>query len=54
MCIYFLVVIKSKYREVHNMIAKKMVKFVEGSSVTRAMFEEGKKMAVEFWRRERL
>ena len=25
-----------------------MVKFVEGSSVTRAMFEEGKKMAVEF------
>ena len=26
------------------MIAKKMVKFVEGSSVTRAMFEEGKKM----------
>ena len=30
------------------MIAKKMVKFVEGSSVTRAMFEEGKKMAVEF------
>ena len=30
------------------MIAKKMVKFVEGSSVTRAMFEEGKKMAAEF------
>ena len=30
------------------MIAKKMVKCVEGSSVTRAMFEEGKKMAAEF------
>lgn len=30
------------------MIAKKMVKYVEGSSVTRAMFEEGKKMAAEF------
>lgn len=29
------------------MIAKKMVKYVEGSSVTRAMFEEGKKMAAE-------
>lgn len=27
------------------MIAKKMLKYVEGSSVTRAMFEEGKKMA---------
>lgn len=27
------------------MIAKKMVKFVEGNSVTRAMFEEGKRMA---------
>lgn len=30
------------------MIARKMVKYVEGSSVTRAMFEEGKKMAVKF------
>ncbi|MBR1742503.1 MAG: pyridoxal phosphate-dependent aminotransferase [Lachnospiraceae bacterium] len=30
------------------MIAKKMVKYVEGSSVTRAMFGEGKKMAKEF------
>lgn len=30
------------------MIAKKMVKYVEGSSVTRAMFEEGKKMASKF------
>lgn len=30
------------------MIAKKMVKFVEGSSVTRAMFEEGKKMAAKY------
>lgn len=30
------------------MIAKKMVKYVEGSSVTRAMFEEGKKMAAEY------
>lgn len=30
------------------MIAKKMAKYVEGSSVTRAMFEEGKKMAAEF------
>lgn len=30
------------------MIAKKMVKYVEGSSVTRAMFEEGKKMAKKF------
>ena len=30
------------------MIAKKMVKYVEGSSVTRAMFEEGKKMAEKF------
>jgi aspartate aminotransferase len=30
------------------MIAKKMVAFVEGSSVTRAMFEEGKKMAEQF------
>lgn len=30
------------------MIAKKMVKYVEGSSVTRAMFEEGKKMAAKF------
>ena len=29
------------------MIAKKMVKYVEGSSVTRAMFEEGKKMAAK-------
>ncbi len=31
-----------------NMIAKKMVKYVEGSSVTRAMFEEGKKMAAKY------
>lgn len=31
--------------EVKEMIAKKMLKYVEGSSVTRAMFEEGKKMA---------
>lgn len=30
------------------MIAKKMVKYVEGSSVTRAMFEEGKKMAAQY------
>lgn len=30
------------------MIAKKMIKYVEGSSVTRAMFEEGKKMATRF------
>lgn len=30
------------------MIAKKMVKYVEGSSVTRAMFEEGKKMAAKY------
>ncbi len=30
------------------MIAKRMVKYVEGSSVTRAMFEEGKKMAARF------
>ena len=30
------------------MIAKKMVKYVEGSSVTRAMFEEGKKMAEKY------
>lgn len=30
------------------MIAKKMVKYVEGSSVTRAMFEEGKKMARKY------
>lgn len=30
------------------MIAKKMVKYVEGSSVVRAMFEEGKKMAEQF------
>lgn len=30
------------------MIAKKMIKYVEGSSVTRAMFEEGKKMAEKF------
>lgn len=30
------------------MIAKKMIPFVEGSSVTRAMFEEGKKMAEQF------
>ena len=30
------------------MIAKKMVKYVEGSSVTRAMFDEGKKMAEKF------
>ena len=27
------------------MIAKKMLKYVEGSSVTRAMFEEGKRLA---------
>lgn len=31
-----------------TMIAKKMVKFVEGSSVTRAMFEEGKKLAEQY------
>ena len=31
-----------------TMIAKKMVKYVEGSSVTRAMFEEGKKMAAKY------
>lgn len=30
------------------MIAKKMVAYVEGSSVTRAMFEEGKKMAAQY------
>ncbi len=30
------------------MIAKKMAKYVAGSSVTRAMFEEGKKMAAKF------
>lgn len=30
------------------MIAKKMIKYVEGSSVTRAMFEEGKKMAAKY------
>lgn len=30
------------------MISKKMVKYVEGSSVTRAMFEEGKKMAAQY------
>lgn len=30
------------------MIAKKMVKYVEGSSVTRAMFEEGKKLAARY------
>lgn len=30
------------------MISKKMVPFVEGSSVVRAMFEEGKRMAAEF------
>ncbi len=30
------------------MIAKKMVSYVEGSSVIRAMFEEGKKLAKEF------
>ena len=30
---------------IETMIAKKMRKYVEGSSVTRAMFEEGKKMA---------
>lgn len=30
------------------MIAKKMVSYVEGSSVTRAMFEEGKKMALKY------
>lgn len=30
------------------MIAKKMVKYVEGSSVTRAMFEEGKRLAKEY------
>ena len=28
-----------------RMIAKKMQKYVEGSSVTRAMFEEGKRLA---------
>ena len=27
------------------MIAKKMIKYVQGNSVTRAMFEEGKRMA---------
>lgn len=30
------------------MIAKKMEKYVEGSSVTRAMFEEGKKLAAKY------
>ncbi len=30
------------------MIAKKMVTYVEGSSVTRAMFEEGKKLAAQY------
>lgn len=30
------------------MIAKKMVKYVEGSSITRAMFEEGKKLAAKY------
>lgn len=30
------------------MIAKKMVKYVEGSSVTRAMFEEGKRLAAKY------
>ena len=30
------------------MIAQKMIKYVEGSSVTRAMFEEGKKMAAQY------
>lgn len=30
------------------MISKKMVKYVEGSSVTRAMFEEGKKLAAKY------
>ena len=30
------------------MIAKRMIKYVEGSSVTRAMFEEGKKLAAEY------
>ena len=30
------------------MIAQKMVKYVEGSSVTRAMFEEGKKLAAKY------
>lgn len=30
------------------MISKKMIPFVEGSSVVRAMFEEGKKMAEKF------
>ncbi len=30
------------------MIAKKMVNYVKGSSVTRAMFEEGKKMAAKY------
>ena len=30
------------------MIADKMVGFVRNSSVIRAMFEEGKKMAAEF------
>ena len=28
------------------MIAKKMIQFVEGNSVTRAMFEEGKRRAL--------
>ena len=37
-----------KERMRHKMIAKKMVKYVEGSSVTRAMFEEGKNMAAKF------
>lgn len=30
------------------MIAKKMLKYVEGSSVTRAMFEEGKRLAKRY------
>ena len=29
------------------MISKKMIKYVEGSSITRAMFEEGKKLAAK-------
>ena len=30
------------------MVSQKMISLVKGSSVIRAMFEEGKKMAVEF------
>lgn len=30
------------------MIAKRMIKYVEGSSVTRAMFEEGKRLAAKY------